>query len=89
MRNNAFVLIMGMFSLYTPSRHKVQVSGSLKPRPLYPRGKSRRYPLNSRLGGSRLDVLEDTNPLPLLDIEPRIVQPVAESQHRLGKFNCL
>jgi hypothetical protein len=50
MRNSAFVLIMGMFSLYTASRHKVQVSGSLKPRLLYPSRESRRYPLNRRLG---------------------------------------
>jgi len=33
-----------------------------------------------------LDVLDDTNPLPLLEIEPRIVQPVAELAHRLQKL---
>ena len=33
-----------------------------------------------------LGVLEDTNPLPLLEIEPRIVQPVAKSAHRLQKL---
>jgi len=44
-----------------------------------------------RIGGwvgprAGLDVLDDTNPLPLLEIEPRNVQPVAESAHRLQKL---
>jgi len=33
-----------------------------------------------------LDILEDTNTLPLLEIEPRIVQPIAESAHQQQKL---
>jgi hypothetical protein len=55
---------------------------SFKPRPLYPRGKSHRYPLDRRLGGpqSRSERHEEVNILALIGdskSDPLVAQPVA------------
>jgi hypothetical protein len=54
---------------------------SFTPRPLYPRGKSPRYPLDRRLGGpqsrsGRGGEKKHSRPLP--ELEPPIIQPVAQ-----------
>jgi hypothetical protein len=51
------------------------------PRPLYPQGKSRLYPLHRRLGGLQSQSgcrCEEKNCQPLPGLEPPIIQPVAQ-----------
>jgi hypothetical protein len=51
------------------------------PRPLYPQGKNSRYPLYSRLSGSQSRSGrggEEKNSYPLPELEPPIIQPVAQ-----------
>jgi hypothetical protein len=54
---------------------------SFTPQPLYPKGKSRWYPLDRRLGGPQSRSRrggEEKNSQPQPGIEPRIIQPVAQ-----------
>jgi hypothetical protein len=54
---------------------------SFTPRPLYPQGKSPRYPLDRRLGGpqSRSGRSgEEKNSKPLPGLEPPVIQPVVQ-----------
>jgi hypothetical protein len=54
---------------------------SFTTRPLYPQGKSSCYPLDRRLGGPQSRSGhggEEKNPQPLPELEPLIIQPVAQ-----------
>jgi hypothetical protein len=59
----------------------MEVSGQLHVPPLYPQAKSHWYPLDRRLGGSQGrsgQGGDEKNSHPLLEIEPPIIQPVAQ-----------
>jgi hypothetical protein len=64
---------------------------SLTLQPLYPRGRSRQYPLNRRFSvpQSRSGGFGEHNFLTLLEIELRTVQLVARSLHRLCAVLCI
>jgi hypothetical protein len=58
----------------------MEVGGQFHARPLYPQGKSPRYPLYRRLGGPKSRSGHDgkeKNSQPLPGLEPPIIQPVA------------
>jgi len=64
---------------------------SFTPRLLYPQEKSTWYPLDRRLGGSQSRPEhggEEKNSLPLLGLEPPIMQPIAQHYVVMGKI-CL
>jgi hypothetical protein len=69
-------------STFSLPRHWLEVSGQLQARPLYPRGKRPRYPLDRRLGGPQSQsgprgeekILDSTG---TRTPTPSVVQPVA------------